>query len=805
MRVFLFMIVSFLMFSFLSFSQEIKIFEEIHIEPEREKILKFKIPEETEKEVDFIFEFKARLEASTYAKGLNSMKIFINEKEVDLKYLVNKNENIIVMPGWTYPTYIRFWSGYFLFKAPDFKEFQESNQFKPAFVNPYLFQWRINDFIKGGENILKIQHTNKHINEKIIVADGKIFIKEMEIKKVVEDNLEYFAPLNIEKLPLKVEVTKGGSIAVSLKEFKTIINSKYSIEGGGWAELKENEYSNFNNIQVKKEKNDFKIYCEANDFSIEKEIKVKDLCVEVREKLKNKKGRILPLMHRHFVELPELQRLYLGGQIIPQKIGVWPNPSNPTTICIEKRGAVGLIALDDIFRVHIYPFGSHGIYGIADNELVIPPESEINIKWAIFLTDKPDYYSIINLMRKFLEVNFKIDGPMVFIHPREPNTKWRTHPRELPNLGTSIDDLKGYLMNKSAKFAISGIGEIGKWQDYKNEIPHGTAFQKVLEIERYKKFFSNLKKACPEIKTGVYFHCFLDASEEAPSKFKDSKILDEKGNHIEYGYGRKRNIPLLLYLPTLDNSFGEEIKKNVDIIIDKIGADGIYWDEFEYSYVKYHYGEPHDGVSADIEWGTNKIKRLKSSVTLLSQPWRMKIVDEIGQKGKFMIFNFPPHTETSLEISKKYKVPRFVENGGHTIPCVDTHLYTPIALGNHTFEQEEEDSYWWILRVLNYGCLYYWYHDGIWADYPTITKYMFPITPLEIGPGYIIGKERILTVKSGYFSFGDMSNGELHFFGKEGREIRKDYKIIIKEGKKYFKIILDNNESCVIIKKEGTK
>lgn len=781
----------------------IGVFEEAIISPNAEKVFEINVPV-VEKGKDIILEFKARIDSEEYRRGDNVMKVFLNDKDIDLKYLVNRPENTIVMPGWSYETYVRFWSGYFLFKAPNFGEFPSDNPFRPAYVDPYLFEFRITDFLKEGRNVLKIVHTGSGIKENLIVKDGRIRVEDRIEKKVKEEDLKYIEPKNIEKVPIKLEMAKGGAIRVGLNSFDGIIASRYSLEGGGWAELNEKESSNFDKVRIYRAENGYKLIGETKDFVIEKEVALKNLCVEVREKFKNKTDKILPLKHRHQIYIPNIEKLYLGGQIIPSRSGTRPLPTNPTTICIVKEGAIGLIALDDVFRVHFRNFGKDNYYGIGDEQLVIRPNSEITIKWAVFLSEEPDYYSVINLMRKYLGVNFRIEGPMAFIHPRRAGTKWRTHPKVLPGVGTSVEDLRKYLRNKSVKFAVSFLGEAGKWawQAYDGEVPMGTAFQEVVEVDRYRKFFKNLKEAWPQVKTGVYFHCFLDVLRDGPEKYKDSRTLDEKGNHVEYGYGRKRLIPLRVYFPTLNNTFGKAISKNIDIILDEIGADGVYWDEFEYSYARYHYGEPHDGVSADIDWKDNRIIRLKSSVTLISQPWRMRMVEYIAKRGKFMIFNMHPNTETSLEISKKYRIPRFIENGGSSTPCVATHLYTPIALGNHLFEQTVEDCHWWILRVLNHGCVYYWYHDGIWADYPTMVSYMYPITPVEIGKGYVIGKERILTAKSGYFSFGDLSEGEVHFFGKDGKEIKKNYTSVIKDGKRYYKIVLGENEGCVIVRKK---
>ena len=65
--------------------------------------------------------------------------------------------------------------------------------------------------------------------------------------------------------------------------------------------------------------------------------------------------------------------------------------------------------------------------------------------------------------------------------------------------------------------------------------------------------------------------------------------------------------------------------------------------------------------------------------------------------------------------------------------------------------------------------MYYWYFDQIVTTEPTLTSVMFPITPIELGRGYIIGRERILTNTSGLFGWGDDSQFDVAVFDQRGK------------------------------------
>ena len=216
----------------------------------------------------------------------------------------------------------------------------------------------------------------------------------------------------------------------------------------------------------------------------------------------------------------------------------------------------------------------------------------------------------------------------------------------------------------------------------------------------------------------------------------------------------------------------------------------------EYSAYQYHFGEPWDGCSADIDAKTMKIRRLKSSVTLLSQPWRVAQIKEIMAGGPF-IANGQPHTRTMARL----KFPRFVETGAIS-NCALAQLHSPIALGDHLTERSEADAYRNMLAALDYGCVSHWYADvQVVPAYETITKFMYPITPVELHEGYILGKERILTNRSGLFGWGDRSAREVHVFDDTGREV-PDFKapVVERDGALFTELRLAEGWSAAIVR-----
>ncbi|MPN12677.1 hypothetical protein SDC9_159996 [bioreactor metagenome] len=234
----------------------------------------------------------------------------------------------------------------------------------------------------------------------------------------------------------------------------------------------------------------------------------------------------------------------------------------------------------------------------------------------------------------------------------------------------------------------------------------------------------------------------------------------------------------------------------IDTLLSQRPNNGIYWDELSYSKTPYHYSEPWDQCSGDIDRKTGKVIRLKSSVALLTKPWRLKQAKKIQQKG-LLLGNGPLFCDDIRALN----IQTFVETARSEF-AARAQLYSPIALGNHLIESDEGDCYRNMLSALDYGCVYAWYSGWISVKYQTLAGSMYPITPIELGPGYIIGEERIITRKSGWYGWNDTSSHELVVFDATGRLVEDFVAPQEKRnGNNFTKLELPPNFSAVIIKK----
>lgn len=603
--------------------------------------------------------------------------------------------------------------------------------------------------------------------------------------KAAED-LPFLFPDPVSAVPYEATLTEGGAIALSLNEQSYLLESDFALVPG-WANFTSDKTINF----VKSQKDGETFIASTETFSVKRVIKRSAEALIVTDTIKNLSSENLPMMYRNKLRPGELNEYRICGYRIYSKRGSGNSSINSTVICMPKSGgSIGLLALSDVFRVHFRGFAAQGYYGIGDDNLVIRPGVEQEMKFAIFLSEKTGYYDQINAMRRFLGVNYIIPSGFAFLAPYPRGVITFDSNYERIGKENTVEEIATWLNNKSADYVSDGALASLK------ESSHGTAWMKTAKPEIHLPFHDKIRQARKTASLFHYFHCFLDVKSVMPEDFPNDRILTPSGKQADY---RNPNLPL--YLPLLDNEWGRQQDLRLERLRDEYKLDGIFWDEFAYSATKYHFGEPWDGVSADINPRTHEISQLKTSVALITLPWRLKAVQMLADNDLLLIVNGGGgRTQTMTDFFVKHKFLAFMETG--SVTNLNTgHLSTPIGLGDHITERNELDCYRNQVRFLDFGNVYYYYHQQVEPfTHPTLAQYMFPITPVQLGEGYIFGEERIITNRSGYYSFGGKEKASLHFFNSDGYEVERKVETLEKDGKIFYRVELAEFESCAIVK-----
>jgi len=676
---------------------------------------------------EMVLLLSARLNAPKVAGHAPALRLTLNGTPLDGNRLVNKPLRVRARGG---PVYSM--------SAGDCLTTYYSPDFASPDTNPYYgllggvkacaFELRVTELLRHGENELVVENAAPaSVTNILVVAGARIESRPLLPRPegragAPTGRLPVYQPRSTFHTEFRVRTLPDAQIEMTVGDERMLVCSSFSTPKPQW------------------------VHASSPYFRHARRVEPKSEAILVFDTFTNLTDENLPLMHRHEAQLGDrLRGVWLAGLERPTGTGRTSESSNPAAFAATTARGIGLIALDDVFRVHYSGYARDGSIGIADNSLVLQPGAKYTAKWAIVPTDAPDYWRFLNAARRLVNANFTIPGGFAFLRASRHIKAW------------SDQQVCDFLRFKDVLYACASIDR------YKGRYAHGTAFQQA-QHEPCREAFTRRRRLVPGVQHLVYFHCFLDTTDEAPKRFADARTLRADGRQADYGQLHQR-----LFFPTESNSYGAAITRNVDVILDEIGADGVYWDEHEYSACAYHYGPPWDGASGDIDPRKMTLRRLKSSVILLSEPWRLAMAKRILARGP-LVGNGVPRTRAMANL----RFPCFVETGSIS-HCTKAHLYSPIALGDHRTERSEEDAYQTMLAALDYGCVYYWYNDiPVVPTHHHLTRYMYPITPLELHEGLIIGKERIITKKSGLFGWGDRSQHEVHVFDHQGRQV-EDY------------------------------
>jgi hypothetical protein len=747
----------------------VKIFENAELAPNAAQEFRFSAPPlPAGKEA--VLMLRARLEFAKVAGYNSALKISLNGVALDGTRLTNRAAAATMNSGQDQSS---FGSGKFTVPyAPAFEAADKDAHYGFRDSDASALELRVSDLLKSGENVLQLQNLPAaDLQYQLVAGEAQLQFRTPQKPRVRKSaptgTLPVFQPQTKHQVAYKLSNATQAAPTLTWGKNKWVLTSQFSTPDGKWVQSTCKYFQHTRRTETRPE------------------------AILVFDTFTNLTDENLPLMQQHrLTSGDKLKKVWLAGLSPSGTSGTSSKPDNPTSYGTTASGGLGVMALDDITQVHVTNFTGENLVGLADNQLVLKPGATHTAEWAILPTQSPDYYAFLNAARRLRDCNFSLDGSFAFLRadPRQVTDKW------------TDQQFLDFIRFKNANL----LCDLYTWPNYKGLFPHGTAFQ-TLDWTYLQKQIARLKKIAPDVKHLTYFHCFIEVLQDAAKKYADARLLRPDGSQADYGNPSDK-----IFVPTTGNDFGRDIAKNLDIILgdgpQDLNCDGVYWDEFAYSSTQYHYddfsnpksGLPWDGVSADINPATMKITRLKSSVPLLSQDYRMGLVKRILAQGP-LVANGMPFTRTMV----KMKFPRFVETGSIS-NCATAQIFSPIALGDHLTERSEADAYRWMLRALDYGCLYYWYNDlTVIPAYPTLTSYMFPITPLELHPGFIIGKERIITKVSGAFGWGDKSKHEVHVFDEIGREVKNfKAKTIVKNGQTFTELRLAEDWSAAIIRKQ---
>ena len=297
-----------------------------------------------------------------------------------------------------------------------------------------------------------------------------------------------------------------------------------------------------------------------------------------------------------------MQEYRLGGLQPTLKAMRRSGVSNCSAFVSLGSSGLGLLPRDDVFRVHATTFYEPGRIGLEESYFALPPQGSYTLRWSIFPVPVGGYYDFINAARRTLGVNFAFDGPLAFSHHTEQMAK------------LTVEEARPWCEARSLRYVVNEIAWLpgGKYA-------HGSAMllpEVRSDLVLMRDINETIKQACPRAQSLLYFHCYVSTEPEAAAKYANSVARDPEGKQYDYHDPQYPE-----FVPTLENSYGRAMEKLLDLLLDDLKFDGIYWDEMDWSRTEYVFDWPRwDGHTAQIDPNTFSITRKMSAISLISQP-----------------------------------------------------------------------------------------------------------------------------------------------------------------------------------------
>ncbi|MDW8368432.1 MAG: hypothetical protein RMK49_21515, partial [Abditibacteriales bacterium] len=235
-----------------------------------------------------------------------------------------------------------------------------------------------------------------------------------------------------------------------------------------------------------------------------------------------------------------------------------------------------------------------------------------------------------------------------------------------------------------------------------------------------------------------------------------------------YQRGDKPQTALHVY-PALGNYQYEFLMGQVRFLLEEVGLDGFYIDEFSQAWAAdiRDYSR-WDGWSAEVDHRTGQIRRMFTDCGLAGIGARYNLIRYALNRGKIVVAN----TYATAREEQALPVYRFAETQALFDPFAVPDgvkppevpflyrgvLASPIGLGVVGAPDKQDTARRIMKAVITYlrhGMVYYHYAIG---DIPETGEgsgaygpinHMFPLTPIALHEGWIEGAERIITAVSG--------------------------------------------------------
>ena len=508
--------------------------------------------------------------------------------------------------------------------------------------------------------------------------------------------------------------------------------------------------------------------------------------------------------------------------------------ANPTIFLSDTVStAVGVIAEDTVSRNLIDMRTDGNVLSLGSQGVGIQSGKTLVVDWTIYPLKKETmgYFDFINQVREDWGLNkVTIPGPFHWAFDGMPDLKlqfgfvgkWHYYANGWPVTDEQyVKEVQGIASGLRKRFP--GIKLLGRVET--NLVPF-----KVTDYEWGSQLpLTHGNRQDPRSKYGQYLSPELSKKLVAATPYRDSMLWNDKGGVMIdnwYTYSNHDTINLMVQVET-DNYRYKKFMEQIDLIMDKGGLNGLYIDQFNptardgLDYSKW------DGYSVVLD-KSGEIVQKYYNFAITGAEGRMKIIKQIVDKGGIAFTNGHPVTREEQN-SGRLSFAEMENDGVNPVTYLDKippetlytasgHLASPIILNLRPsrYTSVPADSpdnpraryltKGFILALRNGNIPYYYTSDipltGPNAGSFEITNWFMPFTPVKLGEGVMVGKERTLVCISGTYTVKGGKKPSIAKFNNCGRPVEHNFAITGKPGAWNVKVTLDDWNEIAAIKVE---
>ncbi len=751
---------------------------------------------------------KARIDWPSLAGSNPYMVVQINGTALTLPDLVNKEAEFTMRDGsdttWAYGTAWR------ILYAPDFSDDVKTKNFAYGIpdTDPYRFAWNITPYLKPGDNSIVItnlqvisQPTPLILKDIDIEVGSPISAATAQVQPAPTGVLPIYEAAGKQKVAMQVALGEDGALQFQVGSRRFSVVTRTSLPDGNWYST--GSIGKFPSITRGQSAT---AQWAGSGYTVSRKVSVQDDCIHIVDTFRNTSTNLVGVMYENRLALPEKpQQILLAGRPVFSDTQSVQNPEHPSVLARWNGVAVGMVAGDDVFRAQNQAFVEPSTIGLADNQLGIASGQSRTLEWSIYPLPHGNYWDFINAVRRNWGVNFQL--PLVaFDFPglakNAPAPKEQCERVKAFGVHWLISDQAFYEPEEIKPDEMVRPKEVEQLTQRKGGslVAEGTGILHAKQwLDRARDWSKKVHQCDSALKTLIYLHTQIVTEPKHYEKYADDVVTDAAGKTVNTSY----SFPLPLYLPTLDNAYGKALLEAIPKILQQTNADGFYNDEMDYATTPYTYNpKMWDGATVMIDAKTHALQGKRSSVILLQQPWKVAFARLLANEGKVLFGNGEPSTRTLTNLH----TPRFVETSSYS-NLINSHFGSPLGLDNHNVVSSDGDLAHMTHRFLDYGALmvpYLW--NGKPAEQPFFLSLMYPITPEELHAGMVLGKERIVTNRSGCYGWQDNSTADVYVFDGEGKRVKAPQVKTVRDGRKVLiELRMPSDYFAVLVKRQTGK